>query len=87
MLTVQACQQHRLVVIQPDKAKSFPAAIVLWYTAAAENVEPEARRAGVLGGHTRVSKNIEDGEVEAWWECCTQHLGRMKANTWLDTWN
>ena len=28
MLTVQACQQHRLAAMNPNKAKSFPAAIV-----------------------------------------------------------
>ena len=28
MLTVQACQQHRLVVMHPNNAKSFPAATV-----------------------------------------------------------
>ena len=28
MLTVQACQQHRLAVMPPNKAKSFPAATV-----------------------------------------------------------
>ena len=28
MLTVQACQQHRLAVMNPNKAKSFPAATV-----------------------------------------------------------
>ena len=37
----------------------------------------------MLGGHTRVSKSVEDGEVEAWWECRTQHVGRTKAITWL----
>ena len=53
----------------------------------AENVGPEARRGEVLGGHTRVSKSIYDGEVEAWWECRTQHVGRTKAITWVEnTW-
>ena len=28
MLTVQGCQHHRLVVVHPNKAKSFPAATV-----------------------------------------------------------
>ena len=23
----------------------------------------------MLGGHTRVSDSIDDGEVEAWWDC------------------
>ena len=66
MLTGQACQQHRLAVMHPNKAKSsFPAATVpSWYTAAAENVGPEARRVGMLGGHTLVSKkSVDDGEV------------------------
>ena len=48
IVTVQTYQQHRLVVMHPNKAKTFPAATVLreqsWYTAAAENVGPEARR-------------------------------------------
>ena len=56
MLTVQACQQHRLAAMNPNKAKSFPVAIVpavaSWNIAAAENVGPEARRGDVLGGHT-----------------------------------
>ena len=55
--------------MQPNKAKSFPAATV-WYTAAVENVVPKARKVGMLGGHTRVSKSADDGEVEACWECC-----------------
>ena len=28
MLTIKACQQHRLVVMQPKKVKSFPVATV-----------------------------------------------------------
>ena len=36
-----------------------------WYTAAVENMGPEARRVEMLGGHTRVSKSVDDGEVEA----------------------
>ena len=76
MLTVQSCQQHQLVAIQPNEAKSCPAA-----TCAAENVGPEARRVGVLGGHTRVSKSVDDGEVEVCWECCPLHVGRTKART------
>ena len=27
----------------------------------------------MLGGRTRVSKRVDDEEVEAWWECRTQH--------------
>ena len=83
MLTVQASQQHRLVVMQPKKVKSFPAATVRWYTAAAENVGPEARRAEMFGGHTRVSNSVDDREVEAYCECCTQHIGRIKSRTRL----
>ena len=89
MLTMQACQQHRLAVMHPNKAKSFPAAIVpavayiSWDIAAVENVGPEARRRGMLGGHTRVSESVDDRKVEAWWECRTQHVGRTKARTWL----
>ena len=37
----------------------------------------------MLGGHKRVSKSVEDGEVEAWWECRTKYIGRTKARTWL----
>ena len=38
------------------------------------NVGLEARRGGTLGGHTRVSKSVDDGEVEAWWECAPNTL-------------
>ena len=31
----------------------------------AEKVGPEAKRIGMLGGNTRVSKTVDDGEVEA----------------------
>ena len=48
---------------------------------------PEAKRVEMLGGHTRVSESVDIGEVEAWWECCTQYVGRAKARTWVDTWN
>ena len=37
-----------------------------WYSATAENMGPEARRVGMLGGHTRVNKRVDDGEVEAY---------------------
>ena len=48
---------------------------------------PEARRGGILGGHTRVSDSVDDGEAEAWWDCRTQHVGRRKARTWVgNTW-
>ena len=70
------------------QAKSFPAAAVpaaaSWYTAVAGNVGPKARRVGILGGHTRVSKSVDDREVEAYWECGTQHVGRTKAISWVE---
>ena len=59
-----------------------------WYTAGAKNVGPEARRVGMLGGHTRVSQSVDDEEVEACWERCTQHIGRTKARNWIkNTWD
>ena len=54
MLTVQVCQQRRLVAMHPNKAKSFSVATV--HTTAAENMEPEARRVGMFGGHTQKIK-------------------------------
>ena len=43
MRTVQACQQHPLVVIHPNKAKSFPAATVQsWYTRCREKRETQS---------------------------------------------
>ena len=53
-----------------------------------EDVKPERRRVGMPVGHTRVRKTVDDGEVEASWECYTQHVGRTKARTWIEnTWN
>ena len=82
MLTVQACQQHWLVVMHPNNAKSFPAATVQqsWDTAA-ESVGPAARRVETLVGHMSVIKRVGYGGVEAWWECYTQHVGKTKAET------
>ena len=71
MLTVQVSQQHRLVAMHPNKVRLFSAATV--HTAAAENGGLVAMRVGRLGGHTRVRKNGDDGEVEACWECCTHY--------------
>ena len=65
MLTEQACQQHRLVVMDPNNAKSLPAATVSWDTTA-ESVGPTARRVETLVGCMRVSKKIGYGGVEAW---------------------
>ena len=78
-------QQHRLVTMHPNKVRSFSPAIV--HTAAVENGEPEARPVRRLGGHTRVSKNGDDGEVEACRECCTHYVGKTKARTWVDNYN
>ena len=50
MLTVQACQQHRLVVMQPNKAKSFPAANVL---AAAKLVQHRRGKRGTRSEESR----------------------------------
>ena len=75
MLTVQVCQQHRLVVMHPNNAKSFPAATIRWDTAA-ESVGPAASRVESLLGRMSVSKRVGYGGVEAWWECCTHHVGR-----------
>ena len=33
------------------------------------------------GGHTQVSRSIDDGEVEAWWECRTLGTRRKKEGT------
>ena len=85
MLTVQVIKQHRLVAMHPNKAISFSAATV--HTAAAENVGPEARREGMLGGPTRVNKIVHDGNLEACWECCTHCIGKTRSKTWVDTWN
>ncbi|CAN0336347.1 unnamed protein product, partial [Ascophyllum nodosum] len=55
-----------------------------WYSAAAKNVGPETRRVRKIGENKRVIKSIDDGAVEAFWECCTQYVGRMKARTKVD---
>ena len=51
------------------------ATVPSWYTAAAKNLGPEASRVGMPGGHTRVSKSIDDGDVGTCWEFCTQRVG------------
>ena len=38
----------------------------------------------MLGGHTRVSTSVDDGKVEAWWECPSQGVGRTKAIIWVE---
>ena len=71
--------------MHPKRAKLFSAATV--NIAAAENVGPQARIVGVLRGHTRVSKVVHEGELEACWECCVHYIGNIRAKTWVDTWN
>ena len=51
MLTVQACQRHRLAAMNPNKAKSFPAAIV---SAVAELGH---RRRGKRGARSEEGRN------------------------------
>ena len=84
MLTVQACQQHRLVVMHLNNTKSFPAATVpaaaKWDTAA-ESVGPAARRVESLVGHMSANKRVGYGGIDPCWECCTHHVGRIKAGT------
>ena len=85
MLTVQACQQHRLVVMYPNNTKSFPAATVpavakLGHRRGKRGTRSE-ERVETLVGHMSVSKRVGYGGVEAWWECCPQHVGRIKAGT------
>ena len=77
MLTVQVCQQRRLVVMHPNVAKSISAATV--HATTAENMGPKAKRVGILGGHTRVNKIVHDGELEACWECFTHYVGKARA--------
>ena len=48
MLTVQACQQYRQVVMQPNKVKSFPAATV--------------RRRGKRGSRSEESRDAPNKE-------------------------
>ena len=51
-------------MVQLSKAIYFPAATVLGTPPAAESVGSDARRVGMLGGHIRVSKRANEGEVE-----------------------
>ena len=44
------------------------------HTAVAENVGPEARRVEMLGGHTRGSKSVDEGELQVCWVCCIQNV-------------
>ena len=71
MLIGQACQQHRLAVMNPNKAKPFPAATV----PAVAKLGPRRRgkrgtrgeeRRNVRRARTPVSISVDDGEVEAW---------------------
>ena len=84
ILTVQARQQDRLVGMQPNKVKPFPAATV------PKLVHCRREKRGIRSEESRDAqrayaskqKYVDDGEVEAWWECCTQHVGRTKERTW-----
>ena len=61
MLIVQACQQHRVVVVQPNKAKSFPAATMQsWYTAA-------ERKRGTLSEKSRAARRAHASKQKCWW--------------------
>ena len=83
MLTVQAYQQHRLVVCIPTTRNRFPRQPCLRQQSldtAAESVGPAVRRVESPVGHMSVSKRVGYGGVEAWWECCTHHVGRTKAD-------
>ena len=51
-----------------------------WDTAA-ESVGPEARGVESHVGRMSVGKGVGYEGVEAWWECCPQHVGRTKAGT------
>ena len=77
-----ACQQHRLEAMHYQKAKSFPAPTVsavgkLVHRRRGKRGARSDRRVEMLGVHTRVSKIVDNGEVEA--ESRTQHVERTKA--------
>ena len=71
MLTVQACQQHRLAMMPPPKAKSFPAATVpavakLGHRRRGERGTRSEERRNARRAHARVSRSVDDREVESW---------------------
>ena len=73
MLTVQACPQHRLAVMHPNKAKSFHAATVpavarLGHRRRGKRGTRSEERRNARRAHGSKQKCRHDGEVEAWWE-------------------
>ena len=38
----------------------------------------------MIEGHTRVSNSVNDREVEAWWDCRTQHVGKNLSRKHLE---
>ena len=49
---------------------------------------PEARKVEMFGGHTQIRKIVDNREIKARWECCTQNVEKTKARTWGEnTWN
>ena len=68
MLTVQeACQQHRIVVMHPNNAKSFPAATV-----------PAAAKLGMLG-HRRGKRGTRSEESRI---ARRSHVSKKKSRLW-----
>ena len=57
MLTVQACQQHRLAAMNPNEAKSFPAAIV------SAVAKLENRRRGKRGTRSEERRNARRAQA------------------------
>ena len=49
-MTVQACQQHRLAVMHPNKAKSFPAATVVGTPPPLKMWDPKREKGECLEG-------------------------------------
>ena len=61
MLTVQACQQHRLVAMHPNNAKSFPAATA---PAAAELGHRRGKR-GTRSEERRIARRSHVSKLES----------------------
>ena len=84
MLIVWPCQQHRLVVMHPNDAKSLPASTVpaaakLGHRRGKRGIRSEDRKLLVV--HMLVSRRVDYREVEAWWQYRTQLVERSKART------
>ena len=84
MVTVQACQKRRLVLVHPNKAKSFTAATIHHRCGKRGTQRQESRNAP--RSHASKQKR-DDGEVEAYWAGYTQHVARAKARKWVNIWN